>query len=194
MKINFESPVNESSDVAMECQYTYDGDDNIHMEWLRQTEPNTDGTKLWSCDGDRAKIFNDTAAPGFEDRFRSNSSTLCAKGHAINLIKAQKTDEGTYWCSVRIYNIQQSDTYLSESKELKVQGEFSAPPLQCQSYFHMEQVGNFYLCIPYYRAIIMLFYLHLFTDCFMKISLQSSDSGQICSEDWRDIFMKMKSS
>ena len=141
MKINFESPVNESSDVAMECHYTYDGDDNILMEWLRQTEPNTDVTKLWSCNGNKAKTFEDMAAPEFEEKFRSNSSTLCAKGNALILMKAQKTDEGTYWCSVRIYNLQITQTYLSDSKELKVQGEFSAPPLlvQCPCYLHLEQ-------------------------------------------------------
>ena len=45
-----------------------------------------------------------------------------------------------------------------------------------------------------------LIYLHLFTDCLMKISLQSSeqicleiysyDLFEICSDDWREIFMK----
>ena len=41
-----------------------------------------------------------------------------------------------------------------------------------------------------------LIYLHLFTDCSMKISLPilrtnpDLDLFQICSEDWREIFMK----
>ena len=38
-----------------------------------------------------------------------------------------------------------------------------------------------------------LIYLYLFTDCLMKISLQSSEQifrSEICSEDWREIVMQ----
>ena len=58
----------------------------------------------------------------------------------------------------------------------------------------------------YAQRLQKLIYLHLFTDCLMKISLQSLEqifafvyrlfhedfiiSGQISSNDWREIFMK----
>ena len=40
----------------------------------------------------------------------------------------------------------------------------------------------------YAQRLQKLIYQRLFTDCFIKISLQSSE--EICSEDWREIFMK----
>ena len=40
----------------------------------------------------------------------------------------------------------------------------------------------------YAQRLQKLIYLYLFTDCFMKISLQSLE--QICCDDWREIFMK----
>ena len=50
----------------------------------------------------------------------------------------------------------------------------------------------------YAQKLQILIYLHLFTKCFMKISLQSLEQTQIlrdpeiwvCSEDWREIFME----
>ena len=40
----------------------------------------------------------------------------------------------------------------------------------------------------YAQRLQKVIYLHLFIDYVMKISLQLSE--QICSDDWREIFMK----
>ena len=49
----------------------------------------------------------------------------------------------------------------------------------------------------YTQRLQKLIYLYLFTDCFMKISLHSSEQiseilfiSQICSKDWREMYMK----
>ena len=49
-----------------------------------------------------------------------------------------------------------------------------------------EYVIQYYDLSYYTKFKEIIIYLYMFTDCFMKISLQSE---QICSENWREIFI-----
>ena len=125
--IDFASPVNESSDVVMTCQYTYNGTGEISTKWLRQKESGAQITKIWSCKGNTQQTLEDRAAAGLENKFRLLSTTLCANGHAIQLLDAQKEDEGTYQCSVTVHGQNSSIA----TKQLDVHGawfSFFSPP------------------------------------------------------------------
>ena len=115
--IQFDSPVNAGGDVEMICEYSDPGSKGIVVTWYRQTEPEISAiTSIWiySSSGTR-----NAAVKEFEKKIDLISQRSYLVSHGIKLLRAEKSDEGEYWCVVRI----KTQRTRSLKRQLNVTGE-----------------------------------------------------------------------